>query len=90
MIHVLASVCYMFQLTVVMYLLSSGADWKAVDKDGDTILHFTCMKEVDHGMHEKTLEYLLSTPVIALKNRQNVRGDTPIMIATRYLFTLHN
>ena len=67
-----------------MYLLSLGADWKAVDKDGDTLLHFACMKEVEHGMHDKTLEYLLSASAIpVLKDRQNVRGDTPLMVATR-------
>ena len=71
------------QLPVVMYLFSLGADWKAVDKDGDTVLHFACMKEVDHGMHDNTLDYLLSSSAIASLNRQNVRGDTPLMVATR-------
>ena len=66
-----------------MYLLSLGADWRAVDKDGDTLLHFVCMKEVEHGMHDKTLDYLLTTSTIALKDSQNVRGDTPLMVATR-------
>ena len=66
-----------------MYLLSLGADWKVVDKDGDTLLHFACMKDVDHGMHDETLAYLLSTQTAALKDCQNVRGDTPLMVATR-------
>ena len=67
-----------------MYLLSKGADWKAVDKDGDTLLHFACMKEVENGMHDKTLEYLLRMPAFAaLRDSQNVRGDTPLMVATR-------
>ena len=59
------------------------ADWKAVDKDKDTVLHFACMKEVPHGMHEKTLEFLMTTQVSTLKNAQNCRGDTPIVVATR-------
>ena len=71
------------QLPVVMYLMGQGADWRAVDKDGDSVLHFACMKEVDHGMHDKTLEYLLTSSAIALKDCQNVRGDTPLMVATR-------
>ena len=66
-----------------MYLLSLGANWKAVDKDGDTLLHFACMKEVDHGMHDSTLEYLLSMQTAALMNCRNVRGDTPLMVAMR-------
>jgi len=61
-----------------------GADWKAVDKDGDTVLHFACMKEVSHGMHDKTLEFLMTSSFATLKNTQNIRGDTPIMVATRY------
>ena len=61
-----------------------GADWKMVDKDGDTLLHFACMKEVESGMHDRTLEYLLRTPAFAaLRDSQNVRGDTPLMAATR-------
>ena len=55
----------------------------AVDKDQDTILHFACMKQVSHGMHEKTLQLLLSTPAKALINEPNSKGDTPIMVATR-------
>ena len=70
---------------MVVFLLGLRADWKAVDKDGDTVLHFACMKEVSHGLHDKTLEFLLTTPVSALKNAQNCRGDTPIMVATRYV-----
>ena len=67
-----------------MYLLSMGGDWKAVDKDGDTLLHFACMKEIENGKHDSTLEYLLLTPAIAaLRDSQNVRGDTPLMVATR-------
>ena len=69
---------------MVVYLFSLGVDWKAVDKDGDTVLHFACMKEVDHGMHDKTLDYLLSSSAAAsLKDAQNVRGDTPLIIASR-------
>ena len=60
-----------------------GADWKAVDSDGDTVLHVACMKEVTHGMHDRTVEALLTTPIKRLKNSQNCRGDTPIMVATR-------
>ncbi len=66
-----------------MFLLSMGADWKLVDKDGDTVIHFACMKEVKHGMHDKTLEYLLTTGASRLMNSQNCRGDTPIMVAIR-------
>lgn len=72
------------QLPVVFFLLDLGADWRVVDKDGDTVLHFACMKEVAHGVHDKTLEFLLTTPAASLRNAQNVRGDTPIMVATRY------
>ena len=67
----------------MLYLIGQGADWRAVDKDGDSVLHFACMKEVEHGMHERTLEYLLTSLAIALKDCQNIRGDTPLMVATR-------
>ena len=60
----------------------------AVDKDQDTVLHFACMKEVSHGMHEKTLQLLLNTPAKSLINKQNSKGDTPIMVATRYVRNL--
>ena len=61
-----------------------GADWKLSDKDGDTVLHFACMKEVPLGQHEKTLDFLLSkSPAIALVNAQNSRGDTPLLVAAR-------
>lgn len=63
--------------------MQRGADWKAVDTEGDTILHFSCMKEAKGGLHDKLLEFLLSSPVGTLKNAQNGRGDTPIMVATR-------
>ena len=72
------------QLPVLLFLMRSGANWKAVDEEGDTVLHFACMKEVSHGLHDKTLEFLLATPIASLKNAQNVRGDTPINVATRY------
>ena len=75
---------FFFQLPVVLYLMGQGADWRAVDKDGDSVLHFACMKEVSHGMHDKTLEYLLTSSAIALKDCQNIRGDTPLMVASRY------
>lgn len=55
----------------------------AVDKDKDTVLHFACMKEVSHGMHEKTLQLLLNTIAKSLINKGNSKGDTPIMVATR-------
>lgn len=74
---------YCGQLAVVIFLMRLDADWKAVDKDKDTVLHFACMKEVPHGMHEKTLEFLMTTQVSTLKNAQNCRGDTPIVVATR-------
>ena len=57
----------------------------AVDKDNDTVLHFACMKEVSHGMHERTLQLLLNTSAKSLINKQNSKGDTPIMVATRYV-----
>lgn len=76
--------CPSSQLPVVIFLMRMGADWKAVDKDGDTVLHFACMKEVSHGMHDKTLEFLMTSSFATLKNTQNIRGDTPIMVATRY------
>ena len=55
----------------------------AVDKDHDTILHFACMKQLAHGMHERTLQLLLNTPAKSLINKPNNKGDTPIMVATR-------
>lgn len=73
------------QLPVVAYLLSLEANLKAVDKDNDTVLHFACMKEVSHGMHDRTLQLLLNTPAKSLINKQNSKGDTPIMVATRYV-----
>ena len=65
------------------YLLSLEANLMAVDKEQDTVLHFACMKEVPHGMHEKTLQLLLNTLAKCLINKRNNKGDTPIMIATR-------
>lgn len=55
----------------------------AVDKDDDNVLHFACMKEVSHGVHQKTLQLLLNTPAKSLINKPNNKGDTPIMVATR-------
>ena len=66
-----------------MYLMLQGADWSQRDKDGDTALHCACMEQLPQGQHEKTLEYLLTTPLSQLKDAQNVNGDTPIMTAIR-------
>jgi len=55
----------------------------AVDKDKDTVLHFACMKEISHGMHNRTLKLLLNTPAKALINKTNSKGETPIMVAAR-------
>lgn len=63
--------------------MQRGANWKAVDKEGDTILHFACMKETKGGLHDQTLKFLLCSHVSTLKDAQNGRGDTPIMVATR-------
>ncbi len=68
---------------MVVFLIQSGANWRAVDKERDTILHFACMKEANGGLHDKTLEFLLASPVGTLKDAQNGCGDTPIMVATR-------
>jgi len=73
------------QLPVVAYLLSKEANIKAVDKDLDTVLHFACMKEISHGMHTRTVELLLNTPAKELINKTNSKGDTPIMVATRFV-----
>lgn len=66
-----------------MYLMSRGADWRQRDKEGDTALHYACMKQLPQGQHEKALEYLLTTPLSQLKDAQNINGDTPIMTAIR-------
>lgn len=66
-----------------MYLINQGADWRSTDKDGDTILHVACMKEVPQGQHEKTLEFLLTTPLSQMKDTPNSNGDTPIIVAAR-------
>ena len=66
-----------------MYLMSKGADWRRTDRDGDTVLHFTCMKAIPNGRHDKTLEYLLTTPISQLKDARNTSGDTAVMVATR-------
>ena len=68
---------------MVVMLLSNGADWRLKDKDGDTILHFVCMKDNANGNHDATLKYLLSTPASSLINAQNSRGDTPLLVAIR-------
>ena len=60
-----------------------GANWRAVDKEGDTILHLVCMKETKEGLHDSTLEFLLTSPAAVLKDAQNNDGNTPIMVATR-------
>ena len=75
------------QIHIIIFLIQQGADWKAVDTEGDSVLHFACMKEMKSGVHDKTLELLLNPPVVALKNKQNARGDTPIMVATRYMYS---
>ncbi|CAI8035970.1 Serine/threonine-protein kinase EDR1 [Geodia barretti] len=69
-----------------MYLMSRGADWRHTDKDGDTALHFACMKAVPQGQHEKTLEYLLTTPLFQLKDAQNTSGETPLNTACKCKF----
>ena len=68
---------------VIALLLSNGANWQARDKDGDTVLHFACMKEVAQGNHDAALEFLLSTPAATLINAQNSRGDTPLLVTLR-------
>ena len=78
----------LIQLNVVVLLMSEGADWKAVDADGDTVLHFACIKEVPCGRHDQTLEYLLSSPARALKDSCNKRGDTPIIVAARHVLVM--
>ena len=78
------------QLPVLLFLMRNGANWKAVDEERDTVLHFACMKEVSHGLHDRTLEFLLATPIASLKNAQNVRGDTPINVATRCAGEFHH
>ena len=71
-----------------MYLISRGADWRHRDKDGDTALHFACLKELPQGQHEKTLEYLLTTPLSQLKDAQNVSGETPLNTACKWVVGL--
>ena len=68
---------------MVALLLNNGANWQLRDKDGDTVLHFACMKEVPQGNHDATLQFLLSTPAINLLNSQNCRGDTPLLVSIR-------
>lgn len=73
-----------FQVGIVSFLLHNGADWKSRDKDGDTVLHFACMKSSPQGLHKQTLEYLLEkSPAVSLLDVQNNRGDTPILVAAR-------
>ena len=67
-------------------LMNEGADWRAVDAVGDTVLHFACIKEVPCGRHDQTLEYLMSTPARTLKDSCNKRGDTPIFLAARHVY----
>ena len=69
---------------MVMFLFHRGADMKAVDKDGDTVLHFACMKQFDDSStcHNQTLRILLTAKVVC-PNRQNLAGDTPLMTALR-------
>ena len=72
------------QLPVGACLMQVGADCKLRDKDGDSVLHFACMKEVPQGQHCKTLEFLLSKSLTSsLINTQNSRGDTPLLVAAR-------
>ena len=66
--------------------MNEGADWRAVDAVGDTVLHFACIKEVPCGRHDQTLEYLMSTPARTLKDSCNKRGDTPIFLAARHVY----
>ena len=69
-----------------MFLVDRGADYRALDDDGDSMLHFACMREFCNGNHEKTITILIN----ALKadvNLQNKHGDTPLMIAIKYVFS---
>lgn len=69
---------HLLQLSVVMYLMSRGVEWGHTDRDGDTVLHMACMKNMPHGEHEKTLEYLLTTPLSQLMNARCLCGDTAL------------
>ena len=64
-----------------MYLYHHGANFKAVDKDGDTVLHFACMKTVPNGLHLQTIKMLI--PSMTHPNQQNLAGDTPLMTALK-------
>ncbi len=86
--HVLVNYihCFAFlQVAIVAMLLNNSADWNLRDKDGDTILHFNCMNDNPNGNYIATLQFLLSTPANALINAQNSRGDTPLLVAIRYI-----
>ena len=74
------------QVTVVAMLINSNADWNAKDKDGDTVLHFSCMNQNPGGNHLATLRFLLTTPAKSLIDTQNTRGDTPLHVAIRYMY----
>ena len=74
------------QSMVIAYLLQAGADFRMQDKDGDTVMHFACMKTTPQGSHENALKILLSSPASSLTESQNCRGDTPLLVATRYVF----
>ena len=74
-----------WQPMVIAYLLQAGADYKIRDKDGDTVVHFACMKATPQGSHDRALEMLLSSPASSVIDYQNCRGDTPLLVAARYI-----
>lgn len=81
----LHTAAYYGQLPVIVYLFHHGANIRAVDKDGDSVLHFACMKNFKHGRHIETVRFL-SHCLLPYPNEQNQAGDTPLMVALRHCF----
>lgn len=65
-----------------MFLHRLRANIQVVDSEGDSILHFACMKNFKHGCHVETVK-ILSAFLMPYPNQKNHAGDTPLMLALK-------
>ncbi|XP_065186745.1 ankyrin-3-like [Sycon ciliatum] len=69
---------------LVNYLLQNGASVALVDNEGDSAIHYVCLKDLAERYHAQALHLLLAYGGDA--SLPNKKGDTPLHIAARQGF----
>ena len=72
------------QSDLVKFLLKSGAIGSLVDNEGDSAIHYVCLKDQAERTHVEALNLLLEQA--ANSSLQNKKGDTPLHIAARFVY----